>query len=95
MNVYYPWEAAVIGIGAGPTYHLVSYLVKKVKVDDTLDACAGNDFNIPVTFSSFCSSTFFSSLRLSIKSKYVCNSYFSYRKKVNRKTNTYEIKYAV
>jgi len=41
VNALYPWEAAIIGIVAGPVYHVTSHLVRKLRVDDALDACAG------------------------------------------------------
>ncbi|XP_052799000.1 putative ammonium transporter 1 [Mya arenaria] len=39
-NVLNPWQSAIMGLGAGVVYHLVSQGVQKLGVDDPLDACA-------------------------------------------------------
>ena len=40
-NVIYPWGACIVGTIAGIAYHLWSFIVRKLKVDDPLDAVAG------------------------------------------------------
>ncbi len=37
-----PWAALVIGAGAGLIYLLVSFLVERARIDDPLNAVAGN-----------------------------------------------------
>jgi len=39
-NVLYPWGAAILGSLSGMTYHLWSWIVRRLKVDDPLDAVA-------------------------------------------------------
>ena len=44
----YPWSAAVLGLLAGVTFHLWSFIVRSLKVDDPLDAVAGNLLSLVV-----------------------------------------------
>lgn len=39
-NVMYPWSACVLGLLAGVSYHVWSFIVRSLKVDDPLDAVA-------------------------------------------------------
>ncbi len=37
-----PWAALIVGAGAGLIYLLVSFLVERARIDDPLNAVAGN-----------------------------------------------------
>ncbi|XP_052801078.1 putative ammonium transporter 1 isoform X2 [Mya arenaria] len=39
-NVYYPWGACILGVISGIAFHLWSWIVRKLGVDDPLDAVA-------------------------------------------------------
>ena len=43
-NVVYTWGACVIGLVAGIVYSVWSLIVRKLKVDDPLDAVAGKSW---------------------------------------------------
>ncbi|KAL4224963.1 ammonium transmembrane transporter [Mactra antiquata] len=38
VNAIYPWEACLLGLLAGPTYHITTHCVTRLKVDDPLEA---------------------------------------------------------
>ena len=49
-NVFYPWAAAVVGLIAGLNYMLWSYIMIKCRIDDPLDAVAGERHDIDTPF---------------------------------------------
>ena len=45
-NVVDPWAAAVIGVIAAVAYHFWSCMMLKMKIDDPLDAVAGENLEL-------------------------------------------------